>query len=67
MKSGCVGGAQMLQRGDMMKLPRDSYGGEAKFTQVQELKQDQQRANLFPPSCLEQISEISLLGINGCC
>ena len=47
MKSGCVGGAKMLQRGDMMKLPRDSYGGEAKFTQVQELKQDQQRAKIL--------------------
>lgn len=29
----------MLARGDMIKQPRDSYGGEAKFTPVQELKQ----------------------------
>ena len=38
-KNGCVTGAQMLARSDMIKQPRDSYGGEAKFTPVQELKQ----------------------------
>jgi len=39
VKNGCVWGAKMLQRGDMQKLPRDAYGGEARFTPVQELKQ----------------------------
>ena len=39
MKSGCVSGAKMLPRSEMQKIPRDCYGGEAKFTQVQELKQ----------------------------
>ena len=39
MKSGCVSGAKMLPRSEMQKIPKDCYGGEAKFTQVQELKQ----------------------------
>lgn len=37
----------MLPRGEMMKLQKDSYGGESKFTQVQELKQ---------ATCYSQIS-----------
>lgn len=37
-KTGHVSGANMLQRADMMKLPKD-YGTEGRFTQVQELKQ----------------------------
>lgn len=38
-KTGSVHGPSMLQRQDMLKLPRDGYGTEARFTQVQELKQ----------------------------
>ncbi len=39
MKSGCVGGAQMLLRADMLKIPKDNYGASGKFTEVQEKKQ----------------------------
>lgn len=38
-KSGHVSGVHMLQRPDMLKIPRDSYGTEGRFTRVQELKQ----------------------------
>ena len=38
-KTGQVSGVSMLPRSDMVKLPRDSYGTEGRFTRVQELKQ----------------------------
>lgn len=38
-KSGHISGVSMLQRADMLKIPKDAYGTEGRFTRVQELKQ----------------------------
>lgn len=38
-KSGIVGGVKMLQRADMLKLPKETYGSEKRFTPGQEQKQ----------------------------
>ena len=38
-KTGHVHGVTMLQRADMLKIPKDSYGSEKRFTQSQEQRQ----------------------------
>lgn len=47
-KSGHVHGVTMLGRQDMLKMPKDpsGFGGEGRFTQVQEMKQANARQTL---------------------
>ena len=48
-KRGLISGVSMLQRQDMIKPPRTSgkWGSDARFTKVQEMKQDMGYPNLF--------------------
>ena len=38
-KQGVVSGVQMLSRSEMVKPPRAKWGGDPRFTKVQEMKQ----------------------------
>lgn len=56
MKNGIVSGVKMLARGDMVKMPKEGYGAESRFTRVQELKQAQQHKKM--PACFPSVSKL---------